>query len=423
MLKIRGASVNARFPDDTNDTLLHRAVRKNYLKIVKELLEYRADVNAKNEKGCTALMEASLKGHHEIIKELLIHHAEVNSQNVNGATSLITASSSGHYEIVKELLNHHAEVNSQDINGVTSLIAASSSGHYEIVKELLNHHAEVNSQNVNGATSLITASSSGHYEIVKLLLNHNADVTIQSKNGNTALHSALLETITDTTIKIVKLLLSDQANLEKVNKNKQSVMQLAKESQNQDLIDFMEDFSDLKKVEAAETVLKKLQSNQIVNKMKRKLLRVSTVNVEVLNLQQNINQMEMRIPELEEKLTKYRKEVKTSKHLLKRKLESKEFKSYQTLKENIDYFERCYEKEAFDKVIQPAKRECPICFEEMAPKKKIYHCQSGHFFCEDCLEQIRESTKTCPFCRVDIASVGRSIRCRALEEVIEIEAD
>ena len=100
-------------------------------------------------------------------------------------------------------------------------------------------------------------------------------------------------------------------------------------------------------------------------------------------------------------------------------MESEEFKSYKKLKQEYNYLERCYEMEAFDKVIEPVKRECPICFNKMTPKKKIYQCQSGHVFCENCFGKIRESTKVCPFCRVDIAN--NFIRCRALEEVIEEE--
>ena len=79
--------------------------------------------------------------------------------------------------------------------------------------------------------------------------------------------------------------------------------------------------------------------------------------------------------------------------------------------------ERCYEAEAFDKVIQHVKRECPMRFNEMTPKKKVYQCPSGHVFCENCFGKIRESTKMYPFCRVDIAN--NFIRCRVLEEVIE----
>ena len=103
------------------------------------------------------------------------------------------------------------------------------------------------------------------------LINHNADVNLQNRQGNTALHSLLLEKVTDTTIEIVKLLLSDITSFEKVNKRNKSVMQLVKESQNQEILQLMEDILERKKINAAKRELKKLQANQIINKRKKKL--------------------------------------------------------------------------------------------------------------------------------------------------------
>ena len=365
-------NVNGRYSDGSNDTLLQRAARKGYYEIVKELLIHHPDIDAENESGCTAIMEASCKGHSEITKELINHHAGVNW----GET---------------------------------------------IVKNLIKHNADVNVQSKNGSTALITASKWKRTQIVMELINHNADVNLQDNKGNTALHSVLMEIVTDTTINIVKLLLSDKTDLEKKNKKKKSVLQLAKESQKQDIIEMIESFFDQKKVEAAKKELKKLQANEIINKKKREIARVSAVNDEVLELIGSIDKMEKEKKILEERLKKYREEVTLKKCLLKRKIDSDEFKSYKKLKQEYECLERSYEEEAFHKVIQPTKRECPICITEMTPEKKIYQCQSGHFFCEECFGKIRETTKSCPVCRVYIASI--SIRCRALEDVIKEEAN
>ena len=355
MLNIDAESVNARYGDGSNDTLLHKAARKGYCRIANELLINHADVNAKNKKEETPLMVA------------------LQASPLTG----------GHRKVIKELLNHHAEVNSQDEHGTTPLMTACYRGHYVIVKELLIHHADINIQSKQGSTALIVASKHKRQLIVMELLHHNADVNLQDSKGNTALHSVLLETVTDATINIVKLLLSDKTNLEKKNKKKKSVVQQAKDSQNQDIIELIEDFFDKKKVEATQRELKKLQATQIINKRKRKLLGVSAVNDEVVHLKQRINQMEMRNIQLEEEVKKNLEEINTSRISLKRKMESEEFKSYKKLKQEYNYLERCYEMEAFDKVIEPVKRECPICFNKMTPKKKIYQCQSGHMFCEN----------------------------------------
>ena len=82
------------------------------------------------------------------------------------------------------------------------------------------------------------------------------------------------------------------------------MVQQAKDSQNQDIIELIEDFFDKKKVEATQTELKKLQATQVINKRKRKLFGVSAVNDEVVHLKQHINQMEMRNTQLGEELKK-----------------------------------------------------------------------------------------------------------------------
>ena len=362
-----------------------------------------------------------MKGYSEIVKELLINNARVDAQDIFGRTALHLASL-GYYRtpIIKELLNHHADVNSKDFTKETPLIAASNRGSHRMVKELLNHHADINVQRFDGSTALMLASQFKQTQIVMELINHNADVNLHDIQGNTALHLVLLEEVTDATINIVKLLLSDFTYSEKLNKKNKSVIQLAKESKNQEIIDLIEDYPDQKKIEAAKMEFKKLQAHQIIKKTKRKLSRLNAVNDEVLDLQQKINQKETRNSALVEELKKNREEVKAWQCLLKRKIESEDFKTYKKLKEENKYFERCYETEEFDNVLQPVKTECPICFNEIKPNEKIFQCQWGHILCEECFSKIKTRSKICPSCKIDI--VSSPIRCRALEKVIEEQA-
>ena len=82
--------------------------------------------------------------------------------------------------------------------------------------------------------------------------------------------------------------------------------------------------------------------------MKRKLERLDAVNDEVFDLQQKINQKETRNAALEEDFKKNPEEVKTWQCLLKRKIESEDFKTYKKLKEENEYFEKRYETEEKD---------------------------------------------------------------------------
>ena len=150
-------------------------------------------------------------------------------------------------------------------------------------------------------------------------------------------------------------------------------------------------------------------------------MEVSALKDEIQDLERNIDHVKRQNTELKEQLKKNSEKVRTWEYTLKNKKENEELKSYEKLKEDIEYFERCIETETFDNVIQLAKRECPICFNEMKPNKKIYQCQSGHILCEDCFGRIKKKDKICPFCKIDI--VSNPIRCRALEDVIDEEAN
>ena len=389
LLSIDVESVNARY-DNLRCTVLNEAARRGYSNIVKELLRNNADVNAHDDIGWTVLHHTSLFDYRlPIIKELLNHHVDVDLKDVANETALMKASFVGAHKIVKELLNHHADANLKNCAGETALMKASSSGHHKIIKELLNHHADINVQDYKGETALILASKKKHIQIVTELINHNADVNLQDWFGNTALHLVLLEEFTGTTVNIVKLLLPHFINLEIVNKENKSVIHLLKESQNQEIIDLIEDFADQKKIEAAKREYKKLQVHQIIKKRKRKLVRLNAVNDEVFDLQQKINQKETRNAALEEELKKNREEEKTWQCLLKRKIESEDFKTYKKLKEETKHFERCYETEEFDNVLKAVKRECPICFNEIRLNEKIYQCQSIHILFEECFSKIK----------------------------------
>ena len=272
----------------------------------------------------------------------------------------------------------------------------------------------------SGFTALMIASSRNHNQIVIKLCNHNAEVNLQDSAGNTALHLALLN-VTDNTIDKLKLLLTDKTNLEKVNKENKSVIQLARESQNQNILRLIEDFADETKIEAAKSELKKFQAMQIIKKRKKSLQETSAVKDEVNDLNQKIIQVKKKNAILEEEIKKNCEKMKTLQCTLKSKMESEDFKSYEKCKEDIEYLERCMETETFDDVVQLAKRECPVYFIETTINKKIYQCQSGHICCEECFGRIKEGTKICAFCRVDISS--NPMRCRALEEMIEEEAN
>lgn len=185
-----GADVNVINKHGVTPLLM--ASQNGHTKIVKMLLEAKADVNAANKtNGVTPLFLASQQGHTEIVKMLIDAKADVNAAITNGRTPLLQASVNDHSEIVRMLLGAKANVNATEkTNGVTSLKLAAERGYTEIVALLLEAKADINAKDKNGVTPLFMASQQGYAEIVKLLIKAGADVKVKTNGGHTPLTQA-----------------------------------------------------------------------------------------------------------------------------------------------------------------------------------------------------------------------------------------
>ena len=82
--------------------MLYEVITANgHVEIVNILLRERADVNAKNWLGETALSWAAVKGHVEIVKTLLAHGANPNIIDKHGWTALMYAAREGHLSVLQ----------------------------------------------------------------------------------------------------------------------------------------------------------------------------------------------------------------------------------------------------------------------------------------------------------------------------------
>ena len=130
-------------------TPLHSAVNCfsnfGHIKVVEKLIEYDADINAKNVHGSTPLHWAS-RGHHfkdcSILRLLLKHGGDVNARSQSGSTPLHEASKNGAMEVARLLLEYGADPEAEDDRGMTALQVASEGEHDEVVKFLLERGAK-----------------------------------------------------------------------------------------------------------------------------------------------------------------------------------------------------------------------------------------------------------------------------------------
>jgi ankyrin repeat protein len=124
------------------------------LEIVTLLLDHGADPNALNTTWQTPLMAAALVGDERLIKLLLDHKANVNVGSKFGMTALMYAR---RVPIIKLLLAAGANVNDKEIKGKTALHWAASRGDPDAVKLLIDAGANVNAQDDRGVTPLALA--------------------------------------------------------------------------------------------------------------------------------------------------------------------------------------------------------------------------------------------------------------------------
>jgi len=171
-----GATAHAQ-----SDTRLVAAMKKQDATAVKALLKQRADVNAADVDGTTALQWAAHWNDLETVKALLGAGAKANAASRYGVTPLHEAAAIGSAPIVNALLRAGAAVDPAYGEGETPLMMAARSGNLETVKQLVEAGASVNAaEKFRGQTALMLAAVENHADIVQALVNAGAQVNART---------------------------------------------------------------------------------------------------------------------------------------------------------------------------------------------------------------------------------------------------
>jgi uncharacterized protein len=149
---------------------------------VRALLEKKADVNAPQVDGTTALHWAVRANDLEMTGILLRAGARPSVANESGATPMELAAMNGNAAILDRLLQAGADPNAPlSHSGDTALMMAARTGRVDAVKALLDHGAQVNAKETwGGTTALMWAVAERHPEVAKLLVERGADVNAKS---------------------------------------------------------------------------------------------------------------------------------------------------------------------------------------------------------------------------------------------------
>jgi len=216
----RKADVNAPQLDGT--TALHWAVRLDDLDTADMLIRAGANVSAANRAGATPMQLAALNGNAAMVEKLIKAGADSNVPlTPAGDTALMMASRTGKTDAINVLLDGGAKVNTKETwGGTTALMWAVAERHAAAVKTLIDHGADVNARSnfvpaANGRgfegrtpvapqpgqaaeefasgwlTPLMFSAREGDVESARLLVAAGADVNAPASDGKDALGLAI----------------------------------------------------------------------------------------------------------------------------------------------------------------------------------------------------------------------------------------
>jgi ankyrin repeat protein len=149
--------------------------------LVRTLLQRKADVNAAQSDGATAIQWAAYRNDLEMADVLIAGGADVNKPNRDGATPLWLAAENGSPAMIERLIKGGADPNGRQPDGSTPLMMAARNGNVEAIGVLLAHKADPGlKENVRGTTALMWAAEQSHPAALKTLIEHGASVNAVS---------------------------------------------------------------------------------------------------------------------------------------------------------------------------------------------------------------------------------------------------
>lgn len=161
--------------------------------------------------GETPLHVCCRFGHTGIAELLLRNSADSNVFDNESNTALHISAEAGHAPCVQVLLDDGADVNCQNENGKTALHLAIENGHLEIVDKLPRCSDEIKDK--QGKTKFLLACATGNCDIIKHILRTDCDVREVDKDGNSALHLAVESDNSESVEYLINALLGTDAFL------------------------------------------------------------------------------------------------------------------------------------------------------------------------------------------------------------------
>jgi ankyrin repeat protein len=128
---------------------------QNVQGIIRSLRSAGANVNQQNNRGISALMLAVWYGRNKIVELLQTNKADINAADNDGDTAIFFAArhdrrGASHAKTVEFLLNHGADRHHKNNNGATALDLARDHGFQDLVQVLTSHRVLAPASSLSG---------------------------------------------------------------------------------------------------------------------------------------------------------------------------------------------------------------------------------------------------------------------------------
>lgn len=211
--------------------------KKEFLPVVRLLLQQGMDLQGVDANGQTMLMFAALHGFDDIIEKLIKYGADVSAKDRRGSTALHSAAAVGQLGAVQVLLNHGLSVSVADNDGSQPIHGAAVRGRDAVVSLLLDRRADPNARALMGYRPLWEAMKFDHISTVRLLLDRGADLNAGSDSNATPLMGvAYNSTPKPVHVEIARLLLERGATVSLKDQYGNSALGNAKKRNNKEMI-------------------------------------------------------------------------------------------------------------------------------------------------------------------------------------------
>ena len=183
-----GADINAETKDGKNSLMM--AFQHDNKNLFHYLIEKGARVD--NKAGAHILSRAILKEDMRSVKNLVTHGADINTAPEGGYPPLLAALKINSHPLTEFFVDLRAKVKGLKYeNGMTPLLSAIRNGCSEkVCRYLIENGDDVNAK-VKDCTPLLLAFQQGDENLIRLLIENGADVNVRNNRGETPLFLAV----------------------------------------------------------------------------------------------------------------------------------------------------------------------------------------------------------------------------------------